>query len=454
MSSQQGMSIEIRQSAMASERVSPPQIPINVITQREVAHTQEELTETGESSILRIASSVISPSMDTLPSQVLGEGAVITANPSTAPTSPGKTHPDASADSGADIGAVRQPIGNESDLPDEPKGKVTSPSQERTEDLIPNVTASVTPPEIPTLKESSTDDRELALSKDGDLRTPIAPLLTSLRMAPVISLAGTLEARSIERSETPTVRLSETPNLEPSERVTRETQRAALSETPTEPNSPDNDTIIMSALHAILKDRDAQFLKLLDKRDRQFHQVMTEKDRLLQEELAKRDATIVQLTQRCNAAEQELEQVKRTMQTVKDRNDFNTAVIGMRLGFVEGILKSKSTQAPILKDNPTEGEIRGEEAPKKVMVDPTEVQAVKDKGKVIAIPTDAELRATKEDDDSDDSEEKEKDVIVRNFKELEGSMSTNPYARSTEGEKKVEGVVAGTEVLFHNEDPV
>lgn len=339
---------------------------------------------------------------------------------------------------------------------------MTSPSLERTEDLIPNVTASVTTPEIPTLKESSTDDRELALSKDGDLRTPIAPLLTSLRMAPVISLAGTLEARSVERSETPTVRLCETPNLEPSERVTRETQRAALSETPTEPNSPDNDTITMSALHAILKDRDAQFLKLLDKRDRQFHQVMTEKDRLLQEELAKRDATIVQLTQRCNAAEQELVQVKRTMQTVKDRNDFdfNTAVIGIRLGFVEGILKSKSTQAPILKDNPTEGEIRGEAAPEKVMLDPTEVQAVRDKGKAIAIPTDAELGATKEDDDtkeddvSDDSEEKEKDVIVRSFKELEGSMSTNPYARSTEGEKKVEGVVAGTEVLFHNEDPV
>lgn len=110
MSSQQGMSIEIRQSAMASERVSPPQMPTNVNPKREVAHTQKELTETGESSILRIASSVISPSKDTLPSQVLGEGAVITADQSTAPTSPGKTHPDASADSGADIGAVRQPI--------------------------------------------------------------------------------------------------------------------------------------------------------------------------------------------------------------------------------------------------------------------------------------------------------------------------------------------------------
>ena len=127
---------------------------------------------------------------------------------------------------------------------------------------------------------------------------------------------------------------------------------------------------------------------------------MTERDHLFQEELAKRDATIVELTRKCTTAEQELVQAKKTMQTVKDRNDFNTAVIGMRLGFVEGMMKSKSTQAPILKDNPTEGEIRGD-APEKVMVDPveTEVQAAKDKGKSIVVPTNAELGATRDDDD-------------------------------------------------------
>ena len=133
------------------------------------------------------------------------------------------------------------------------------------------------------------DDRELASSKDGDSRTPIAPLQTSLRMAPVISLAGTSEARSFERSDTPTVRLSDTPNPELSKRVLRETHRATLSETPTNPNSPNpdlSDFVKIPALHAILKERDAQFLNILAKRNMEFHQVMAEKDRLFNEELA------------------------------------------------------------------------------------------------------------------------------------------------------------------------
>ena len=82
-------------------------MPTNLIAKSEVAHTQDELMEAEESSILRLASSVISPFKDTLSSQMLGEGAVITANQSTTPTSPGKTHADASVDSGADIGADR-----------------------------------------------------------------------------------------------------------------------------------------------------------------------------------------------------------------------------------------------------------------------------------------------------------------------------------------------------------
>ncbi|KAL8094975.1 hypothetical protein AgCh_036468 [Apium graveolens] len=53
-------------------------------------------------------------------------------------------------------------------------------------------------------------------NKDGDLRTPIAPPVTSLRMAKVIFLAGTAEFWSYERSDT-LVRMSVNTSGEKSE---------------------------------------------------------------------------------------------------------------------------------------------------------------------------------------------------------------------------------------------
>lgn len=94
------------------------------------------MTEAEDSTILRLESSDLDPSKDHLPSQVSGEGVVVTANLSVAPTSPKQSHPDASADKGSDIGANRQPIANEPDSIVEPTGKVISSTLERTEALL------------------------------------------------------------------------------------------------------------------------------------------------------------------------------------------------------------------------------------------------------------------------------------------------------------------------------
>ena len=89
-------------------------------------------------------------------------------------------------------------------------------------------------PQDPIRDESlSNSERQLASSKDGDLRNPIAPLVTSLEGARVISSAGTSKDAHKEKelSETPTelVNLSVPSPPEPSVNL-------ELSEqTPTEP---------------------------------------------------------------------------------------------------------------------------------------------------------------------------------------------------------------------------
>lgn len=62
-----------------------------------------------------------------------------------------------------------QPTGNEPGSAGEPKGKVSSPTLERVEDQTPNMTASITFPEIQTLEHSSTNVRKLVLYKDREL---------------------------------------------------------------------------------------------------------------------------------------------------------------------------------------------------------------------------------------------------------------------------------------------
>ncbi|KAL8115479.1 hypothetical protein AgCh_022104 [Apium graveolens] len=64
------------------------------------------------------------------------------------------------------------------------------------------------------------DDSSDEFNKDGDLRTPIAPPVTSLRMAKVIFLAGTAEFWSYERSDT-LVRMSVNTSGEKSETYMR-----------------------------------------------------------------------------------------------------------------------------------------------------------------------------------------------------------------------------------------
>lgn len=62
--SQQSESIEIHQLAMTSERVSSPHTQKNLIAQGEAKHTQEELTETEGSTILRLETPDIDPLKD------------------------------------------------------------------------------------------------------------------------------------------------------------------------------------------------------------------------------------------------------------------------------------------------------------------------------------------------------------------------------------------------------
>ncbi|KAL8116294.1 hypothetical protein AgCh_022700 [Apium graveolens] len=111
--------------------------------------------------------------MDQLPLQVLGEDTdPIAICQWSVSTSPGPTNLDVSADSGSDI-----------DLSDES-------------------------------------------NKDGDLRTPIAPHVTSLRMAKVIFLAGTDGFWSYERSDT-LVRMSVNMSGEKSETLVRKNEDKA-----------------------------------------------------------------------------------------------------------------------------------------------------------------------------------------------------------------------------------
>ena len=84
----------------------------------------------------------------------------------------------------------------------------------------------------------SNSERQLALSKDGDLQNPIAPLVTSLEEARVISSAGTSKDahKEMELSETPTelVNLSVPSPPEPSVNLelSEQTPTEPVSETP------------------------------------------------------------------------------------------------------------------------------------------------------------------------------------------------------------------------------
>ena len=97
----------------------------------------------------------------------------------------------------------------------------------------------------PIRDESLSDsERQLASSKDGDLRNPIAPLVTSLEGARVISYAGTYKDAHKEKelSETPTklINLSVPSPPEPSVNIelSEHTPAEPVSETPPIQTSP------------------------------------------------------------------------------------------------------------------------------------------------------------------------------------------------------------------------
>ncbi|KAK1351904.1 hypothetical protein POM88_053909 [Heracleum sosnowskyi] len=127
------------------------------------------------------------------------------------------------AGKGSDVGADRQ-LGDNESITIEDSTEVKS-SQTIGEDsgsllLIEPVS---NPLEIQTLDPSkdisSTDDQQLGLTKDGDLRSPIAPPVTSLRMATVFSSAGTISTKGLSETQTLTPGLS---------------GKGKMSETPTE----------------------------------------------------------------------------------------------------------------------------------------------------------------------------------------------------------------------------
>ncbi|KAK1360967.1 hypothetical protein POM88_045441 [Heracleum sosnowskyi] len=127
------------------------------------------------------------------------------------------------AGKGSNVGADRQ-LGDNESITIEESTEVKS-SQTIWEDsgallLIEPVS---NPLEIQTLDPSkdisSTDDQQLGLSKDGDLRSPIAPPVTSLRTVTVFSSAGTTSTKGLSETQTLTPGLS---------------GKGKMSETPTE----------------------------------------------------------------------------------------------------------------------------------------------------------------------------------------------------------------------------
>ncbi|KAK1351403.1 hypothetical protein POM88_054376 [Heracleum sosnowskyi] len=185
--------------------------------------SKEELTEaTGVPTILR-SGSLVEGSKNQESSQTSGEGFDLNAqSKGSLSTSPDGTYLDPTG-KGSDVGADRQ-LGDNESISIEELTEVKS-SQTIGEDsgsllLIEPVS---NPLEIQTLDPSkdisSTDDQQLGLTKDGDLRSPIAPLVTSLRTTTVFSSAGTLSKKGLSETKTLTPGLS---------------GKGKMSETPTE----------------------------------------------------------------------------------------------------------------------------------------------------------------------------------------------------------------------------
>ena len=188
--------------------------------------SKEELTEaTGVPTILR-SGSLVEGSKNQGSSQTSREGFDLNAqSKGSLSTSPDGTYLDP-AGKGSDVGADRQ-LGDKESITIEESTEVKS-SQTFGEDsgslLLKEPVSN--PLEIQTLDPSkdisSKDDQQLGLTKDGDLRSPIAPPVTSLRTATVFSSAGTTSTKGMSETKTLTPGLS---------------GKGKMSETPTETSS-------------------------------------------------------------------------------------------------------------------------------------------------------------------------------------------------------------------------
>ncbi|KAK1392060.1 hypothetical protein POM88_011116 [Heracleum sosnowskyi] len=185
--------------------------------------SKEELTEaTGVPTILR-SGSLVEGSLNQGSSQTSREGFDLNAQSKRSlSTSPDGTYLDP-AGKGSDVGADRQLVDSESiTIEESTEVKSLQTHGEDSGSLLLKEPVS-NPLEIQTLDPtkdiSSKDDQQLGLTKDGDLRSPIAPSVTSLRTATVFSSAGT----------TSTMDLSETQTLTPGL-----SGKGKMSETPTE----------------------------------------------------------------------------------------------------------------------------------------------------------------------------------------------------------------------------
>ncbi|KAK1396440.1 hypothetical protein POM88_006303 [Heracleum sosnowskyi] len=184
--------------------------------------SKEELTEaTGVPTILR-SGSLVQGSKNQGSSQTSREGFDLNAqSKGSLSTSPDGTYLDP-AGKGSDVGADRQ-LGDESiTIEESTEVKSSQTIGEDSGSLLLKEPVS-NPLEIQTLDPSkdisSTDDQQLGLTKDGDLRSPIAPPMTSLRMATVFSSAGTTRKKGLSETKTLTPGLS---------------GKGKMSETPTE----------------------------------------------------------------------------------------------------------------------------------------------------------------------------------------------------------------------------
>ncbi|KAK1405666.1 hypothetical protein POM88_005271 [Heracleum sosnowskyi] len=207
--------------------------------------SKEELTEaTGVPTILR-SGSLVEGSKNQESSQTSREGFDLNAqSKGSLSTSPDGTYLDP-AGKGSDVGADRQLGDNESITIEESTEVKSSQTIEEASGSLLSIEPDSSLLEIqtldPTKDTSSTDDQQLCLTKDGDLRSPIAPPVTSLRMATMFSSACTMSKEGLSETKTLTPGLSGKGKMSetPTETLSAHPEPNVRSDTLTLPNIDD-----------------------------------------------------------------------------------------------------------------------------------------------------------------------------------------------------------------------